>query len=123
MSESIFKALADPNRREILRLLGRRTMSAGEVASHFTIAKSTLSSHFNILKKADLIREEKIPLPEKAVTEHPHRPERGPVSRNCTFLSVQRDGIQPQPVIQRETRFRRMVENHHYLVNKRSLLT
>ncbi len=59
MSESIFKALADPNRREILRLLGRRTMSAGEVASHFTIAKSTLSSHFNILKKADLIQEEK----------------------------------------------------------------
>jgi len=59
MSESIFKALADPNRREILRLLGKRTMSAGEVASHFTIAKSTLSSHFNILKKADLIQEER----------------------------------------------------------------
>ena len=59
MSESIFRALADPNRREILRLLGKRTMSAGEVASHFTIAKSTLSSHFNILKKADLIQEER----------------------------------------------------------------
>ena len=59
MSESIFKALADPNRREILRLLGKRTMSAGEVASHFSIAKSTLSSHFNILKQADLIQEER----------------------------------------------------------------
>lgn len=59
MSESIFKALADPNRREILRLLGKHTMSAGEVASHFSIAKSTLSSHFNILKKADLIQEER----------------------------------------------------------------
>jgi ArsR family transcriptional regulator len=59
MSESIFKALADPNRREILRLLGKRTMSAGEIASHFSIAKSTLSSHFNILKKADLIQEER----------------------------------------------------------------
>ena len=59
MSESIFKALADPNRREILRLLGKRTMSAGEVASYFKIAKSTLSSHFNILKKADLIQEER----------------------------------------------------------------
>jgi ArsR family transcriptional regulator len=59
MSESIFKALADPNRREILRLLGKRTMSAGEVASNLTISKSTLSSHFNILKKADLIQEER----------------------------------------------------------------
>jgi ArsR family transcriptional regulator len=59
MSESIFKALADPNRREILRLLGKRTMSAGEVASNLTITKSTLSSHFNILKKADLIQEER----------------------------------------------------------------
>lgn len=59
MSENIFKALADPNRREILRILGKSTMNAGEIAEHFTIAKSTLSSHFNILKRADLIREEK----------------------------------------------------------------
>jgi len=59
MSESIFKALADPNRREILRLLSKRTMSAGEIASHLTIAKSTLSSHFNILKKANLVHEER----------------------------------------------------------------
>ncbi|MBN2077302.1 MAG: winged helix-turn-helix transcriptional regulator [Dehalococcoidales bacterium] len=59
MSENIFKALADPNRREILRLLGKRTMSAGEVASNLTITKSTLSSHFNILKKADLIQEKR----------------------------------------------------------------
>lgn len=59
MTESIFKALADPNRREILRLLGNGTMNAGEIAEHFKLAKSTLSSHFNILKSADLIQEEK----------------------------------------------------------------
>lgn len=34
-------------------------MSAGEIAGHFTLVKSTLSSHFNVLKKADLIYEEK----------------------------------------------------------------
>jgi DNA-binding transcriptional ArsR family regulator len=34
-------------------------MSAGEVASNFNLAKSTLSSHFNVLKNAGLIREEK----------------------------------------------------------------
>ena len=59
MNESVFKALADPNRRRILRLLSGRTMSAGEIAAHFSVARSTLSSHFNILKKADLIQEEK----------------------------------------------------------------
>jgi len=59
MKERIFKALADPHRRQILRRLAQKTMSAGEIASHFTIVKSTLSSHFNILKKADLIREER----------------------------------------------------------------
>jgi ArsR family transcriptional regulator len=59
MSESIFKALSDPNRREILRLLRKRTMNAGEIAAHFSLAKSTLSSHFNILKKSGLIQEER----------------------------------------------------------------
>jgi ArsR family transcriptional regulator len=59
MSESIFKALSDPNRREILRLLRKRTMSAGEIANYFSLAKSTLSSHFNILKKSGLIQEER----------------------------------------------------------------
>ena len=59
MSEGIFKALADPNRREILRLLRKRTMNAGEISAHFKLAKSTLSSHFNILKNSGLIQEER----------------------------------------------------------------
>ena len=59
MSESIFKALSDPNRREILRLLRQHTMNAGEIAAYFSLAKSTLSSHFNILKNSGLIQEER----------------------------------------------------------------
>lgn len=59
MSTGIFKALADSNRREILRLLRDRTMSAGEISDHFNLAKSTLSSHFNVLKGSGLIQEEK----------------------------------------------------------------
>jgi ArsR family transcriptional regulator len=59
MIQDIFKALSDPNRRAVLRLLGEHTMSAGEIAAHFPLAKSTLSSHFNVLKNAGLIREEK----------------------------------------------------------------
>jgi DNA-binding transcriptional ArsR family regulator len=48
-------ALADPTRREILKLLRRRDMSAGEIAERFDLARSTLSGHFNVLKAAGLI--------------------------------------------------------------------
>jgi len=50
-----FQALGDPTRREILRLLRQRDMSAGEIAERFELAKSTLSGHFNVLKHAGLI--------------------------------------------------------------------
>ncbi len=52
---AVFQALGDPTRREILRLLGKRAMTAGEIAEQFPLAKSTLSGHFNILKNAGLI--------------------------------------------------------------------
>ncbi len=51
----VFRALGDPTRREILKLLRRRDMSAGEIADRFPLAKSTLSGHFNVLKHAGLI--------------------------------------------------------------------
>ena len=54
MSE-LFHALSDPTRREILRLLRAGDMTAGEIADHFPLAKSTLSGHFNVLKGAGLI--------------------------------------------------------------------
>jgi len=51
----VFKALADPTRREILRLLGRSEMTAGELAQHFDMTKPSMSHHFSVLKDADLI--------------------------------------------------------------------
>ncbi len=51
----VFEALAHPVRREILKLLRKRAMSAGELAEHFTIAKPTLSGHFTVLKTAGLV--------------------------------------------------------------------
>jgi DNA-binding transcriptional ArsR family regulator len=54
-----FQALGDPTRREILRLLRKREMTAGELADKFPLAKSTLSGHFSILKNAGLIVAEK----------------------------------------------------------------
>jgi ArsR family transcriptional regulator len=55
----VFEALAHPVRREILRLLRKKAMSAGELAEHFTIAKPTLSGHFSVLKTADLVTTER----------------------------------------------------------------
>ena len=53
---AIFKALADPTRRQILRLLGDREMTAGDLAEHFEMTKPSMSHHFSVLKDADLIR-------------------------------------------------------------------
>ncbi len=53
--DDVFRALSDPTRREILRLLRERDMTAGELAARFPLAKSTLSGHFNVLKGAGLV--------------------------------------------------------------------
>lgn len=53
---SVFKALADPTRREILRLLSGGEKSAGDLAEHFELTKPSVSHHFAVLKEAELIR-------------------------------------------------------------------
>ena len=52
-----FKALSDPVRREILLLLRKGKLSAGEIGSHFEMTGATISYHLGILKKADLVYE------------------------------------------------------------------
>ena len=53
------KALADPARRKILEVRKNGKRSAGEIAGHFDMTQATVSYHLKILKKADLIREER----------------------------------------------------------------
>ena len=55
-SNEVFKALADPTRREILRLLAKGEQSAGELSGRFDMAKPSVSHHFTVLKEAELIR-------------------------------------------------------------------
>lgn len=55
-----FKALSDPARREILQLLKKGRLSAGEIVSHFDMTGATISYHLSILKKADLVQETKV---------------------------------------------------------------
>ena len=52
---AVFKALADPTRREILRLLSGGERTAGELSSSFDMTKPSMSHHFAVLKEADLI--------------------------------------------------------------------
>lgn len=54
-----FKALSDPVRREILMLLKGGRLSAGEIGAHFQLTGATMSYHLNILKKAELVAEER----------------------------------------------------------------
>lgn len=51
----VYRALGDPTRRQILELLRRGELTAGEIADHFDLAKPTLSGHFNVLRHAGLI--------------------------------------------------------------------
>ncbi|MDH4108801.1 MAG: autorepressor SdpR family transcription factor [Gammaproteobacteria bacterium] len=57
--QSIFKALADPTRRSIIRTLRKGSLTAGELAEQFPITRASLSHHFAILKAADLVRTER----------------------------------------------------------------
>jgi ArsR family transcriptional regulator len=54
-TNNAFKAIADPARREILRLLRQGEMTAGDLAAHFDMSKPTMSHHFAVLAEADLI--------------------------------------------------------------------
>jgi DNA-binding transcriptional ArsR family regulator len=51
----VFKALSDPTRREILRLLRDRDRTAGEIADRFDMSKPSISHHLNLLKHARLV--------------------------------------------------------------------
>jgi DNA-binding transcriptional ArsR family regulator len=53
----VFKALADPTRRQILQDLRSGEMSAGEIAARFTISGPSISRHLSVLKGAGLVRE------------------------------------------------------------------
>lgn len=52
---SVFKALNDPTRREILQLLQQRDMTAGEIVEQFNISGPSISHHLDLLKQANLV--------------------------------------------------------------------
>ncbi len=59
MTNNIFKALADPTRREILELLRAGPRTSGEIAQRFSTSWATVSRHLSVLRDADLILAER----------------------------------------------------------------
>ena len=57
--DATIRALADPTRREILRLLRERDLAAGDIASRFDMTAPTVSHHLSVLKDAGLVQAER----------------------------------------------------------------
>jgi DNA-binding transcriptional ArsR family regulator len=53
----VFRALADPTRRQILQDLRSGELTAGEIASRFPISGPSISRHLGVLRSAGLVRE------------------------------------------------------------------
>jgi DNA-binding transcriptional ArsR family regulator len=53
----VFKALADPTRRQILEDLRPGELTAGEITARFKISAPSISRHLSLLKSADLVTE------------------------------------------------------------------
>ncbi len=57
--ETIFKALNDATRREILEILKFGSISAGEIADRFNISKPSISHHLDLLRQSELVTSKK----------------------------------------------------------------
>ncbi len=57
--QNTLRALSDPTRREILNLLKKGRLSAGDIVDSFDVTGASISRHLSILKDADLIRDKR----------------------------------------------------------------
>jgi DNA-binding transcriptional ArsR family regulator len=55
--EAAVRAIAEPRRREILRLVRDRELPAGEIAAHFEVTRPAVSQHLAVLREAGLVEE------------------------------------------------------------------
>src|SRR5438093_4797892 len=55
--DASLRALAEPTRRRILRLVSDREVPAGEIAAHFDVSRPAISQHLKVLKEAGLVME------------------------------------------------------------------
>lgn len=55
--DAVAQALADPIRRDVLRMLGSRNHTAGELAGAFSVSRPAVSRHLRVLREAGLVRD------------------------------------------------------------------
>jgi DNA-binding transcriptional ArsR family regulator len=56
-TDTVLRALADPSRRAIIRLIQDTELPAGQIATHFTLTQQAVSQHLTVLKRAGLLEE------------------------------------------------------------------
>jgi ArsR family transcriptional regulator, arsenate/arsenite/antimonite-responsive transcriptional repressor len=56
IDDAVLKALSDPTRRQILKVIGDGELKAGEIAAQFSITAPSMSHHFAVLKEAQLVK-------------------------------------------------------------------
>ncbi|MCM3693739.1 ArsR/SmtB family transcription factor [Neobacillus niacini] len=66
----VFQAIADPTRREVLRLLAEKDLPISEITSHFPISRTAVAKHLQVLSEAELVSGRKVGR-EKIYRLHP----------------------------------------------------
>jgi DNA-binding transcriptional ArsR family regulator len=56
-TDAVLRALADPHRREIIRLTRDAELAAGQIAANFALTQQAVSQHLMVLKRAGLVEE------------------------------------------------------------------
>ena len=56
----VFQAIADPTRRKVLKLLSVKESSISEITAHFTISRTAIAKHLDILSEAKLVSDQKV---------------------------------------------------------------
>lgn len=56
-TDEVLRAIAEPRRREILRLVAHDEMAAGEIAAAFDVTRTAVSQHLTVLRNAGLVAE------------------------------------------------------------------
>jgi DNA-binding transcriptional ArsR family regulator len=58
--DEALRAIAEPRRRAILRLVSSQELAAGEIAAHFEVTRPAVSQHLTVLRDAGLVAERRV---------------------------------------------------------------
>ncbi|WP_391205753.1 ArsR/SmtB family transcription factor [Psychrobacillus sp. L4] len=56
----VFQAIADPTRREVLKLLSEKELPISEITSHFPMSRTAIAKHLHVLSEAELVTGRKV---------------------------------------------------------------